>query len=277
MFPTSPNDVGEVDVGFDVMSVGGLVAFGQFLYMSTMMMPNLDVFSINVEDGSGHSCKESSCDWIDGWGTTTPVIKEVYSESNISRVPSYNEVYGSPSSISNDDVMDGVQAGLDAVGLVPGFGELADGINAGIYLARGDYVNAGFSAVAMIPFVGWAGTVGKWGKKGVIQGGKTAYRYVSKGEALIAKSRGLVPNISKTGKIKNVFYTSKKYFDVNFAEEALQIGKKNPLGVNPSPTHRITVDSKNANWIYGGNIDGGTGVELITNMELPVMSIDEIF
>ncbi len=58
-------------------------------------------------------------------------------------------------------VLDGVQTGLDVVGLVPGVGEIADGINALIYTARGDYVNAGLSTAAMIPFVGWAATGGK--------------------------------------------------------------------------------------------------------------------
>lgn len=44
-----------------------------------------------------------------------------------------------------------VHGGLDVLGLVPGFGEVADGVNALIYLAEGDYLNAGLSAAAMIP------------------------------------------------------------------------------------------------------------------------------
>ncbi|HIE02252.1 MAG TPA: hypothetical protein EYP59_18550 [Thiotrichaceae bacterium] len=62
-------------------------------------------------------------------------------------------------------VLDGVQLGLDIAGLVPGFGEVADLTNAAIYLARGDKVNAGLSAAAAIPFVGWAATGGKLGNK----------------------------------------------------------------------------------------------------------------
>ena len=63
--------------------------------------------------------------------------------------------------------VDHVQTGLDVAGLVPGVGEIADGINAGIYYARGDYLNAGLSAAAMIPFAGWAATGTKMGIKGV--------------------------------------------------------------------------------------------------------------
>ena len=45
---------------------------------------------------------------------------------------------------------------LDDVGLVPIIGEFADGINAIGYLTEGDFVNAGLSSAAMIPFAGWA-------------------------------------------------------------------------------------------------------------------------
>jgi hypothetical protein len=63
--------------------------------------------------------------------------------------------------------LDVVQGGLDVVGLVPGFGEPADGVNALIYTARGDYVNAGLSAGGMIPIAGWGSTGIKWGRRGL--------------------------------------------------------------------------------------------------------------
>ena len=57
--------------------------------------------------------------------------------------------------------MDAVQTILDLAGLIPVYGEFADGANALIYLARGDDVNAGLSAAAMIPLWGWLATGGK--------------------------------------------------------------------------------------------------------------------
>lgn len=54
---------------------------------------------------------------------------------------------------------------LDAVGLIPGVGEVADGINAGWYAAQGDKTNAGLSAASMIPFLGWGATAAKVGKR----------------------------------------------------------------------------------------------------------------
>ena len=56
---------------------------------------------------------------------------------------------------------------LDVAGLVPGFGEIFDGLNAAWYAAEGDKANAALSAAAMIPFAGWAATGGKFINKGV--------------------------------------------------------------------------------------------------------------
>jgi hypothetical protein len=43
---------------------------------------------------------------------------------------------------------------LDAAGLVPVIGELADGANAVFYVLEGDLQNASFSAISMVPIVG---------------------------------------------------------------------------------------------------------------------------
>ncbi|WP_110517430.1 WXG100 family type VII secretion target [Herpetosiphon llansteffanensis] len=60
---------------------------------------------------------------------------------------------------------DWVHGALDVVGFIPGFGEIADGVNALIYLAEGRHLEAAISAAAMIPIVGDAGKIGKWGVK----------------------------------------------------------------------------------------------------------------
>lgn len=54
---------------------------------------------------------------------------------------------------------------LDIIGLIPVFGEVADGANALIYLAEGDTVNAALSAAAMVPGLGMAATGAKFGKR----------------------------------------------------------------------------------------------------------------
>lgn len=63
--------------------------------------------------------------------------------------------------VTGDEILDGIQLGLDIVGLIPVAGEIADIANAGISLARGDYAGAALSLVSAIPFVGYAGTAGK--------------------------------------------------------------------------------------------------------------------
>ncbi|MDA0140187.1 restriction endonuclease fold toxin-2 domain-containing protein [Solirubrobacter deserti] len=60
-----------------------------------------------------------------------------------------------------------VHGGLDVVGMIPVVGEPADLLNAGIYAAEGDMVNAALSGGAALPFVGMAATGAKWGKRGV--------------------------------------------------------------------------------------------------------------
>ena len=51
---------------------------------------------------------------------------------------------------------DGLHTSLDAAGLTPGVGIVPDALNAVIYAAQGDAVNAGISAAAMLPAVGQA-------------------------------------------------------------------------------------------------------------------------
>ncbi len=67
---------------------------------------------------------------------------------------------------------------LDVVGMIPVVGELADGANALLYVAEGDYANAAMSAAAMIPLAG-----------NVVGAAKLAKR----GAKLLGKAKKLVP------------------------------------------------------------------------------------
>jgi hypothetical protein len=58
-----------------------------------------------------------------------------------------------------------VHVGLDALGLVPGIGEIFDITNGVLYTLEGDGVNAAFSYSASVPFFGWGATVTKYGTK----------------------------------------------------------------------------------------------------------------
>ncbi|MCM3359019.1 HNH endonuclease [Psychrobacillus sp. MER TA 171] len=63
-------------------------------------------------------------------------------------------------------LLDGFQFVLDVAGLIPVYGEIADGLNGVIYYARGDKLNAGLSFAAMIPVAGWGSTATKFANKG---------------------------------------------------------------------------------------------------------------
>ena len=57
--------------------------------------------------------------------------------------------------------LDKLQLLLAGLGLIPGFGEPADGLDGAISLARGDYVGASMSATSMIPYFGWGAGITK--------------------------------------------------------------------------------------------------------------------
>ena len=78
---------------------------------------------------------------------------------------------------------------LDAAGIIPGFGEVFDGLNALWYAAEGDKVNAALSAAAMIPFGGMAPTIGKYANKAYkgIKGSKGGKRTIDEGMEYAAK------------------------------------------------------------------------------------------
>lgn len=65
----------------------------------------------------------------------------------------------------NEEKLNLIQSGLDVAGMIPVVGEPIDGVNAAIYWARGDKVNAALSAASMIPVTGWVTEGGKLVKK----------------------------------------------------------------------------------------------------------------
>lgn len=54
---------------------------------------------------------------------------------------------------------------LDGLGLIPLIGEPVDAINAVWYAAEGNTVDAALSGAALIPFLGWGATGGKWTRR----------------------------------------------------------------------------------------------------------------
>jgi hypothetical protein len=57
--------------------------------------------------------------------------------------------------------LDDIQEGVGYLGIIPGIGDALDVVNGIVYLARGKYLEASLSLLAVVPVVGSAGTVGR--------------------------------------------------------------------------------------------------------------------
>ena len=172
-------------------SVAGLVTFG--LWDSA----NKDRDDSGLDDFTG----ENALDRLEN-GTNTPPTTEVYVEGD------YDDWVFTGESVTHSftgTTSDGTnwlghfQKGLDFIGLVPVFGEVADGINAIIYLSQGDYLNAGLSGAAMLPIGGQFATAGKFANKafdlskGAAKGGTKLLNQFNSAESLIQGAGKLSP------------------------------------------------------------------------------------
>lgn len=91
-----------------------------------------------------------------------------------------------------------LQLGLDIIGVIPAFGEVADIVNGVIYTIQGDGVNATFSYAAAVPFIGWFSTGAKWAKLTITlaDGSRTTLKWVVKsGDIIEFGSRGQLRKI----------------------------------------------------------------------------------
>jgi len=98
-----------------------------------------------------------------------------------------------------------VHTTLDILGLFPGIGEIADGLNALIYLAEGNYIDAGLSAAAMIPFAGWGATAAKYVRKAakyspkLMKAVKYGVKLLSKGRKVLKLTKKLATKLAVKG------------------------------------------------------------------------------
>ena len=106
---------------------------------------------------------------------------------------------------------------LDAVGFVPVLGEPADLVNGLIYASEKDYINAGLSMAAVIPVIGEAGKMTKYGAKAIEK---------SKGLKKIGKSV-TKPLSKKSSKTYQAGKKSLKKTADDIGEEAKIVAKDN--------------------------------------------------
>ena len=131
-------------------------------YITVRYDPGISLY-INWTRYQGPNSQSFTFNWENYLNSYTPMLNNSlnFELANV-RVNKPNQTNSS----KGRSILDGVQLALDVAGLVPGVGEIFDGINAGIYALRGDYTNAALSAAAMVPFAGWAATGAKFVNKG---------------------------------------------------------------------------------------------------------------
>lgn len=97
--------------------------------------------------------------------------------------------------------MDIVHGALDIAGFIPVLGAIPDGINAVIYVAEGDWANAGISAFAMIPAIGDGAKAGLMGGKAVVKvSAKTSFKLGEEGLAKAFKEAKAVSEAEAAAK-----------------------------------------------------------------------------
>lgn len=127
-------------------------------------------------------------------GNTTGVIQNQAPVKNVSPANA-NPVVATENDDEAEfwtDVLDGVQVGLDIVGLIPVVSIAADGLNALIYTARDDYSNAALSAAAMVPFAGWGAKGAKYAmkaEKAIIKSVKTEKSAIKAEQQVVKKGK----------------------------------------------------------------------------------------
>ena len=151
--------------------------------------------------------------------------------------------------ITGEHVLDGLQLGLDVVGLIPVVGEAADIISAGISLARGDYVGAGLSLLSAIPFVGYAGTAGKatrYGAKMAEASGKVGK------EAADRAAKEAADKAAKEAAERTVREEAAKQTSLK-AEDGAKIRPKKPTSLTKNG-YKYDLDDKGRVLKVGGNL-----------------------
>ena len=97
----------------------------------------------------------------------------------------------------------------------------------------------------------------------------TGTRYVGAGEAAVIEQTGMVPNTNAAGAAKQVFYTPEPPMSsASAAQDAYQLPS--------TPTHAVELDTSNVHNTYGGNVENGNGVELITHDKIPAKNVTKL-
>lgn len=114
------------------------------------------------------------------------------------------------------------------------------------------------------------GDTEQWDRIVVRKGVKPdSYRYVGPKEAAKIAKEGYVTNVDQYDIPKNVLYTPDE--PLTSASQA-----QNVYNLPNTPTHRVGLDTNGITNIYGGNVEGKTGIEISTPERIPAVDIEQL-
>jgi RHS repeat-associated protein len=97
----------------------------------------------------------------------------------------------------------------------------------------------------------------------------TGTRYVGTGEAALIEQTGMVPNTTASGAAKPIFYTPESPMSsASAAQDAYQLPS--------TPTHAVELDTSAVHNTYGGNVENGNGIEVVTHDKIPATKITKL-
>lgn len=147
--------------------------------------------------------------------------------------------------------VDDLQLLLDVAGMLPGVGALPDLLNSAISLARGNFIDAAFSAASAIPAAGDIVGAGKIAKN--------AEKYLNAVERVSKKAKGVLPDVvskkldAGLAQLKQQLQTLK-----NQAKEALSSANKAPANKSSAKHEHQEGKNKSSKDNNGnGGQDGG--------------------
>ena len=138
---------------------------------------------------------------------------------------------------------DDIQLTLAVTGMFPVLGNLADFADGVISLARGQYLAAGLSFVAMIPIVGQLATAGKLGTRAyrAARRGRAVLRYARMGVGRTRVAQGLLRARAGVGR-------AAAYLASEVGERARSLLRREGDEVSPRP--RACAESLPGNWSF---------------------------
>lgn len=153
--------------------------------------------------------------------------KKVVTFTNAAAYFEYKELCEEMENLDKNLVSNIAHNALDAIGVIPGVGEIADAINGCVYLAEGDLGNAGLSFVSCIPLAGDALGKGTKAVGTVSDTVKTTSNLVDAGSDLVKHGDELIETggnlLSKGDEVAEFIGDSTRYGDGNFSSEQLEL------------------------------------------------------